>query len=254
MRDDVVVLAGGSGVDAAEIDRIGREAIAVVAAEWRLPWRRRVLVLAPADRSQLEAVTGITAERPAVSAAMAIETPGLGSYVVLDPTAWAQATAPGRRALLIHETVHLAVGSGDGAPPTAGTGIGSRSGSGSGSGSSEPAWLCEGFAQEVAYRAIGAEPAAIAPDLLARIARDGPPGRLPTAADFEGTGASRDDAYALAWIAVRTLRRLGGDDAPRRSQEARTPHLPGITSPAFVRAWQADLRGAARTAARTAAR
>lgn len=242
VRDDVVVLAGGPAVDTTEIDRIAREAIGAVDAAWRRPWARRVVVVAPADATQLAAVTGVGAHRPA-SAAMAITRPGLGAFVVLDPTAWSQATQRGRRALLIHETVHLAVDSGDARPPGA-TGA-------SPAGAGESAWLREGFAQDVAYRAIGAQPRDIAPELLARIAREGPPERLPTASDLETTSrseatqAARDDAYVLAWFAVRTLDRLGGPDAVRRSQESGTLELPGVTSQAFVRAWQFDLRAAA---------
>lgn len=229
VRDDLVVLGGNGTVDVVEIDAIGREAIVAVERAWHVPWPRRVLVVAPADRAQLATVIGVPAERSA--AAMAIRRPGLGSFVVLDPAAWAQATSAGRRALLIHETVHLAVESGDEPRPE--------------SRAAEPAWLREGFAQDVAYRAIGATPARIAPDLLARIARDGPPDRLPIASDFEGTGTAREDAYALAWLAIRTVRRLGGDDAPRRAQEARSLAPLGIDPDTVLRAWQSDLRAAA---------
>ncbi|MDO5712385.1 MAG: hypothetical protein Q4P32_11680 [Micrococcales bacterium] len=242
---DVVVLGGGPSPDLTEIERMGREAIATLEREWLRPWPQRLLIVAPADRAQLAQVAKVPADRLADSAAMAIRGPGTGSYIVLDPVAWSQATTAGRRALLVHEAVHVAVAAQLSDPPSASaTAKPAMTAATTADSVAEaaPPWLSEGFAQDVAYRAIGVQPRDVAAGLLQRIALDGPPTRLPDAADLMAVDSSREDAYALAWLVVRTLRRLGGSDAARRVQEAGSLATVGITSSELLRAWQEDLR------------
>ncbi len=170
---------------------------------------------------------------------MTVTRPGKGSYVLLDPISWERATPAGRRVLLVHEIVHVAQSE----ISAAGDSTGSLSaGHESLSAGHDTGWLSEGFAQEVAYRDIGAKPRGIAPGLLERIARDGPPAQLPRPADLHADSVAREDAYALSWLAVRTLRRLAGPDATRRAVLAGSVQEAGITPQGLLRAWQEDLR------------
>lgn len=226
-----VVVVGGMATGTAQIARLALAARAVVDREWGSPWSRRVLVIAPANRAELAAVAGVTPDR-LTAAAMTVTRPGKGSYVLLDPTSWERATPAGRRVLLVHEIVHVAQSE----TSAAGDSTGSLSAG------HDTGWLSEGFAQEVAYRDIGAKPRGIAPGLLERIARDGPPAQLPRPADLHADSVAREDAYALSWLAVRTLRRLAGPDATRRAVLAGSVQEAGITPQGLLRAWQEDLR------------
>lgn len=264
-RGEVAVVGVGDAATLAQVGQIGVEAVQAVAREWHRPWSHRLLVVVPADRAQWHAVAGTdpgtgttgtgtgtgtdgglgssaaagastgkgaatqgpAAARNGVAPAMTVSAPDGSAYVVLDPHAWATASSPGRRALLIHEAVHVAVWAD---PQTARH--------------SAPAWLAEGFAQFVAYGQIGADVHLIAPELLDRVRREGPPVELPTDEQLALEGPQRLDGYAQAWLACLTLADLAGPTAPAEAMAAGGPDRPGGPGVATAKlrgAWQADL-------------
>lgn len=288
---DVVVVGTVSRQVSAQLGDIGREAVRVARRAWQPSWDGRLLVVAPVDRRQWAVVAGPAAQ--SVGPAMTVSGREGPAYVVLDPLAWESATIDGRRALVIHEAVHVAVAAGGGrdasrakdttrpgqpgsAPPeslsagpsgASGPSGSSRSGASGASGApgasgaspssgamspgpgptaappaSVPLWLSEGFAQLVAYDAVGAETPLIAGDLLKQVRRDGPPARLPDDEAFAAEPTRRLEAYAEAWLACRTLERLGGASAPRRALAGGGPQAVGIDVSVLTAAWRADLR------------
>lgn len=243
---EVAVVSNLPADEGAELSAAGAQAVAAVRSAWHRPWSGRLLIVAPADRAQWARVAGRSgasaatssgaaeAPVPADEVAPAMTVPGAdgSGVVVLDPVAWESATAQGRRALVIHEAVHVAVR----ADPT---------GSWAGTQPAEagaPAWLSEGFAQWVAYEAVGAGPDVVAGDFLAQVRAHGPPEHLPEHADFEGPVSSRLDAYAGAWLACRTLAQRAGALAPRVAMEAGSVRAAGLDDSTLTRAWQADLK------------
>lgn len=246
---EVAVVSNLPADKGAELSAAGAQALAAVRSAWRRPWNSRLLIVAPADRAQWTRVAGRTGASAATSTgggetpaptdevAPAMTVPGAdgSGVVVLDPVAWESATGQGRRALVIHEAVHVAVR----ADPT-GSGAGTQAAEAPQAGA--PAWLSEGFAQWVAYEAVGVGPDVVAGDFLAQVRAHGPPEHLPEQADFEGPVSSRLDAYAGAWLACRTLAQRAGAQAPRVAMEAGSVRAAGLDNGALTRAWQADLR------------
>ena len=249
--------------DIADLGEMAVEAVRTVDGAWARPWSRRLLVVAPADRAQWESVAGvpvvsepasstarITQVRAKVAPAMTVDGADGNAYVVIDPEAYRAATDVGRRALLIHEAVHVAVRADtrSHAPPSSAEPSATESVTRDRPGPTgeAPMWLSEGFAQLVAYEAVGVEPHQIAGDLLGRIRREGPPATLPDEAAFTGPLNERLDAYALAWIACRTLADRVGTHAPRRAVQAGTLSAVGLDASTLTAAWRADLRRLAR--------
>ena len=240
---EVAVVSNLPADQGAEVAAAGAQAVAAVRSAWHRPWNGRLLIVAPADRAQWARVAGMpraSAATPGAAAgapapddgvAPAMTVPGAdgSSVVVLDPVAWESATGTGRRALVIHEAVHVAVRADPASP-----GVGAEA--------AAPAWLSEGFAQWVAYEAVGVGPDAVAGDLLARVRAHGPPERLPVQADFEGPVSSRLDAYAGAWLACRTLAQRAGAQAPRVAMEAGSVSAAGLDEGTLTRDWRAELR------------
>lgn len=264
---EVVVVGTPGASELAQMRQIAVEAVRAVDSAWTRPWTQRLLIVAPADRSQWESVAGVSStgaekqtssahidvpgggtvtnqgdDEPVVAAAMTVAGADGGSYVIIDPTAWRAASEVGRRALVIHEAVHVAVRSGN--PGDASTGSGAPASAAISS--TAPLWLSEGFAQYVAYDAVGVEPRQIAGELLKRVGRDGAPQALPDEVALTGSGRQRLDSYALAWFACLTLADRAGPDAPRRAMEAGSATAAGVDDATLTRAWRDDLRRLAR--------
>lgn len=255
---EVAVVGASPEPELTTIREIAAEAVRTVDKAWRRPWPQRLLVVAPADRAQWQTISrapagdgtgpgppGSAGDRsggePTVAAAMTVDGADGSAYVVIDPVAWQVATQVGRRVLLIHEAVHVAVRA-DAAPDGA---CGAPC-------ASAPLWLSEGYAQFVAYEAVGVEPRQVVGDLREHIRRHGPPRALPGVAELTGPARGRLNAYAQAWLACRTLAAQAGSDAPRRAMEAGSVAAVGIDEPTLTRAWREDLRRLARAGDRPA--
>ena len=91
----------------------------------------------------------------------------------------------GRRAILTHETVHVATGS-----------AGSNA---------IPLWFEEGFADAVGFGTVDIGPARGAVDALQGVESGGLPTTLPTDEDFAFTNPEVGANYGVAWIACRAI-------------------------------------------------
>jgi hypothetical protein len=230
---------------AGEADRLARLTAAAVAAVRRVLGGTGALtgddltVEVARDEASLEqalgAAPGTYRDVEAVSAAA----PGAGSPGT--PLVWVDAEAVGGlndqgvEIVLTHEATHVLTGVvGDTAMPL---------------------WLVEGFADYVALRDVHKPLSVTAGRILAEVRRDGAPGRLPLAPDFDAAQATGGDAYTAeyeaSWLACRLLARRGGEKAlvslytGVRDGDSLAHALAsgfGLTIDRFTRLWQTTLR------------
>lgn len=232
---------------AADLERLTRladQAATTVTAAWPQGWSHRVEVVAPATSRDYDAVLGRvgSAEPPTVAALTtgSVGADGLArdDRVVLNPTGWAALSEQGRQVVLTHETVHVATRAS--VPGRA------------------PAWLAEGFAEQVAYAAAPVSRPDLTASLRRRVAAGWRPADLPTAAELDPSSPDVEATYLAAWLAVEEVASVGGPDAPRRLLRACSRHggteadleracadaIPavlGVSRAELVRRWQARL-------------
>ncbi|WP_234426667.1 hypothetical protein [Streptomyces niger] len=176
------------------------EAVPAVADAWPGRWSREVVVEAPdsvrrmaellgsPDDSAYEGIAAVTTGEAGASARAPAD------RVIVNPRAYGELSALGRRIVLTHETTHVAT-------RTATT-------------ATTPLWLSEGFADWTAYRNARRTPRAAAPELTRAVAAGRLPDRLPTTADFGfDAGADRlNRAYEGGWLACRMIADTWGED------------------------------------------
>lgn len=227
---------------AARLVREADRAVAAVDRVWRdgdegTEWPRRPVLLVPADQGDMATLLGHVGggglgQIAAVTTGEFQDGLSRGDRVVLNPEAFGTLGATGRRVVLTHEMTHVAVRASTVVTP--------------------PAWLSEGFADYVAYRANPVPLSVVAGDVIAQVRRGRLPRELPDQADFGTDRANLASAYEQSWLAcrliaerygARTLVRLyramtdsAGSGWPEESQ----PVL-GITAEQFTRQWQAYL-------------
>ncbi|WP_168581312.1 hypothetical protein [Gephyromycinifex aptenodytis] len=224
----------GSSPQAREIAALAHSCAQQVQQVWPEPWSGNIHIEAPATDTEYRRLTGAPPGQHSGIAATTladVHPDGRASNirVVLDPEVWAELTAQGRRVILTHETVHVALLQHPRGPL--------------------PTWFVEGMAEYLAYLDSGLEVAEVAAPLLQRVARDGPPDRLPTDAQF--TGDDRAEVYAQAWIACQVAVRLAGQEAVLRSligpaaqrqgQNGTSQPLP-LSTRRLTNAWRAELQ------------
>lgn len=191
-----------------------------------------LVVEVPQSRAVFERTIGVPpGSYAAVAAAawpMGPDTTRAPIHVVVNPEPAGRLTELGRKVLLTHEAVHVAVRS---------------------PGSPTPTWLVEGYADQIAYEAW---PAGRVPALrsVERSVRDhGVPTRWPSEADFAPDAENLDLAYDLAWTAARSIATVHGADALNRFYAAAAAGKSvdeaaatiGTTESALRKRWQADL-------------
>jgi hypothetical protein len=223
-RPTAAAAAAGRGADLESLASATERAAVAVDAAWGTTWRRRLVVLVPADRTaQVELLGGDptdpaqrtaagrwaalttgqwptgksspdrTGAEAAGTEAAGTEAAGAADRVVVDLAQLDRLTPVGRSVVLTHELTHVAVRAATHRPV--------------------PLWLQEGAAQYLAYRGAGVAEAQIAAAAVAaqrsgRLAR-----RLPPDATFTSSGTSADDldaAYAVAWVAAAVLAERAG--------------------------------------------
>jgi hypothetical protein len=237
-----VMVLGAPEHDLARILSDARRARRDVRRAWPT-WDGRLVVEVASSQQRLAAALG----RPAaaydgIAAATSSSDGTRGAttpvHVFVNPLVYAGMSAPAARIVMTHEVVHVATR----APVT-----------------SVPLWWAEGVAEYVGFAAVTAQvgrrlESAATQDLLARVARRGPPRRLPGTSAFAGPG--RDAAYASARLAVTVLADLGGRSdgssplalsrfqallAAGTDVDQALRGVFGIDRDAFVRRWRAEL-------------
>lgn len=195
--------------------------------------RRGVLVVeVPQSRAVFERTVGVSpgsyAAVAAAASPMGPDTTRAPIHVVVNPEAAGRLTALGRKVLVTHEAVHVAVRS---------------------PGSPTLTWLVEGYADQIAY---DAWPAGRVPALrsVGRSVREhGVPARWPSEEDFAPDAKDLDLAYDLAWTAVHSIAAGDGADALNRFYAAvdagksidEAASTIGTTESALRKRWLADL-------------
>ncbi|MER5491810.1 hypothetical protein [Streptomyces sp. NPDC002490] len=166
-------------------------AVEEVGTAWGGDWRRRLLVVVPGSPEAMAALLGEPAAgyRGIAAVTTGRRGPGPADRIVVNPEAYRELSAFGRRIVLTHEATHVATR----AHTSART----------------PMWLSEGYADWAAHRAEPAGPALRrrAPALARAVRAARVPERLPTDADF-GFGNDPERlarAYEGAWLACRLV-------------------------------------------------
>jgi hypothetical protein len=198
-----LVLVEGSG---AEADGYARRATAAVPVVRRvLPrWKPRLVVEVPASAAGLD--RALDADPGEYANIAAVTTTADGSlapdspvHVFVNPDVFGGLRPQGAQVVMSHETVHVAT---DAAR------------------SAMPLWLLEGFADYVALRDVDLPITTTAGQIIKQVRQDGPPRRLPGAAEFDTTTAHLGAAYEAAWLACRVLAGDGGETALVRFYDA----------------------------------
>ncbi|MFI7589486.1 peptidase MA family metallohydrolase [Spongisporangium articulatum] len=197
--------------------------------------RAPVTLVVPQDVGQLATLLGRT--DPAGLDRTAAITVGVAHQpaeaVLINPEAFGQLRAVGRRVVLTHELVHVATR----AVEAGGT-------------ATVPTWLDEGTADEIAYAATDLDAETIAGPVLDQARAGRYPTRLPTSAAFDATGAAPDLAYAQAWSAADTIEADKGVAgllkvhrlvAGGTSLDAALQQVLGTGTAGFVSMWQQHL-------------
>ncbi|WP_258052790.1 hypothetical protein [Streptomyces sp. Ru73] len=193
----------GTGQSEARLRELARRADAAVPAvsdAWPGRWSREVVIEAPDSVRRMAELLG-SPDDSAYTGIAAVTTGEAGASnrapadrVIVNPQAYGELSALGRRIVLTHETTHVATRT----ATTAAT----------------PLWLSEGFADWTAYRTAHRGPRAAAPELTRAVAAGQVPDRLPTTADFGfDAGADRlNRAYEGGWLACRMIADTWGED------------------------------------------
>uniref|UniRef100_A0AAU2JMN0 Lipoprotein n=1 Tax=Streptomyces sp. NBC_00049 TaxID=2903617 RepID=A0AAU2JMN0_9ACTN len=233
------LVLGGEGLPAGTLAGIAAEAeraVPAASAAWPRPWAGRVVVLVPGSLERMAELLGRPAAEyrgmGAVTTGRVGAGPAPADRVVVNPQAYPELSAQGRRIILTHEVTHVATRAATSA--------------------TTPLWLSEGFADWAAYREGGATPAQAAPTLARAVRRGGLPAALPPteAFAFGGDAEALARAYEGAWLACRLIAERWGEDGLVRLYEAagRDPlpvALPlalGTDVDTLTRAWQEYLR------------
>ncbi len=189
----VLVMVDGARSEAeATVERVTR---GITVVRRVLPaWREPVVVEVPASAAALDetlgAAPGTYAGIAAVTAAAGSSTEGDAPvHVFVNPEVTAGLRRAGAQVVMSHELVHVATDAARGG--------------------AEP-WLVEGFADYVALRDTGLPDTTTLGRAIAAVRRDGVPGALPSAADFDTRTPDLQARYEEAWLACRIIaERLG---------------------------------------------
>lgn len=153
-----------------------------------------VLAYLPATASQFGEALGAAPQEydgmAAVTTTLAgSDRPRAPMAIIINPRVWPRLRPIGARVVVTHEAVHALTG-----PVTL----------------DMPAWLVEGFADDVAIRAAGVPLAVATRQALGSVRRQGAPDRLPTERDFSGERSELERAYQLSRLAMCAIRNVHG--------------------------------------------
>ncbi|MFC5728378.1 MULTISPECIES: hypothetical protein [Nocardioides] len=186
-------------VPATELARYARWArVAATDVRGILRRRARLVVEVPPDAAALHhALDAARGEYDAIAAVTApvdgSSAPGSPVHVFLNPTVFGDLEPVAAQVVMTHETVHAVTGAAL-----------ARRG---------PLWLVEGFADYIALRDVDLPLSRTAGQIIAQIRRDGLPGALPSATDFDTGSSHLGAAYEAAWLVCVTLAERSGGAA-----------------------------------------
>ncbi|MEU9758508.1 hypothetical protein AB0D98_01570 [Streptomyces sp. NPDC047987] len=194
----LVLGVGRTGHQLRAIARTADRAVPAVSDAWPERWPGRVLVLVPHTVEDMAGLLGAPAADYRGMAAVTTARPGgpdgaPADRVIVNPQAYGTLGAFGQRVVLTHEITHVATR----ARTTGAT----------------PAWLSEGFADRVAYRAEHYTAAQAAPALTAAVRRGEVPDALPSDEDFgfAGDEARLAKAYEGGLLACELIADTWGE-------------------------------------------
>jgi hypothetical protein len=220
-------------------------AVPRVDAVWGRDWRRGAVVVVPTSGGEMSELLGSDSDLSQIAAVATAELGGgssefdpTGDRILVNPDTFTRLGQLGRRVVLTHELTHVAT---------------RRA-----TGPAVPAWLAEGFADYVGYRDVDLPLALSARELRKDVRAGKLPAALPTDDAFTGGNGDLAQAYEQAWLAVRLLAdvhgqeamlrfyravgaRRGGVDPADAVEEALREEL-GTTTTALTRDWRASLQ------------
>jgi hypothetical protein len=225
-----MVLVDGSAPRADKFATLARTAVPQVRRV--LPrWQGGLVVEVPATQRGLDAA--LRAKRGQYAGIAAVTTTADGSrsrrspsHVFINPKVFGPLRPQGAQVVITHEATHVAT---DAATSRA------------------PVWLVEGFADFVALSSQRLPVSTTAARVIALVRRHGPPGHLPTTAEFAAGAPHLEARYESAWLACRLLAREGGVRALVGFYRAMDggaelgPELHryfGLTPVTFMKAWR----------------
>lgn len=190
----VLSAAKAGGLGAAQILRLGRQAVAEVSDS--LGWRGRLVLEVPDTERRLEQALNANEGHYATIAGVTSSVDGSSDaqapvHVFLNPAVFGRLRGAGAQVVMTHEAVHVAT------KATA---------------SSAPFWLREGFADQIALDHAGVPVRTAAAQAIARVRDDGPPKELPTDADLSASAPGLGAAYEEAWLVCRYIAQTYGED------------------------------------------
>jgi hypothetical protein len=186
-----LVIGHGSPASLRGYADLADRAVPVVRSAWPGKWAGRAILEVPGTEQDLAALLGggSAKQYDGIAAVTTAELGGSGQMgadrVIVNPRAFAQLSAFGRRVVLTHEMTHVATDN-----ATSG---------------STPVWMSEGFADLVGYTGTGESARQISPELRHDIATGHAPRHLPTSADFDPTNPALPQAYESGWLACRMV-------------------------------------------------
>ena len=164
---------------------------------WGEVWPRRALIVVTRTEAEMAGLLGGEAAGYRQLAAVTRGELGLeessaaAERIIVNPKAYRELSAIGRRVIMRHEVAHVAARS----RTQAWT----------------PRWLAEGFADYIGYRDSGLATTVVAQELAGDVRRGVLPATLPTDAQFAATNSALAQTYELSWLACRLIaERYGG--------------------------------------------
>jgi hypothetical protein len=206
--DDVLVLGRPSARSLLRnIAALTAAGVPRVDAVWGTGWRRGAVVLVPTSGAEMSELLGSSSDLSQIAAVATAELGGApggfdpsGDRILVNPDTFGRLGQLGRRVVLTHELSHVAT---------------RRA-----TGPAVPVWLAEGFADYIAYLDVELPLALSARELRADVQAGRLPTALPADGDFLGGNDDLAQAYEQAWLAVRLLAQVHGQDALLRFYSA----------------------------------
>jgi hypothetical protein len=192
-------------------------------------WSGKLVVEVPRSQRQMEGVLGAHEHSydNVAAATSVLDDASTGvspTHVVVNPTVFGDLGPNGRQIVLTHEATHVAT---DAAT------------------SSMPMWLLEGFADYVALDHVDLPVSVTASQILAEVAKHGPPPHLPDVRDFDAQNPRVGASYESAWLACRLIAERYGEH--RLIELYRQADRDQATGPAFRSVLGTDQRGFTRS-------